>query len=344
MKAAELYEFRKFRLTEIPDQEPGPGEVQVRVSSVGICGSDVHYFAEGAIGDTPCIYPMVLGHEPAGEIVKIGAGATGWSKGDKALLEPALYCYHCEYCLTGHHNVCANLGFLSTPGMPGFFREYVNLPVTNLVPLPENLSLEQGTLFEPLAVVLHSLKFAAPTVGDTALVFGGGPIGLLTILALRASGVRRIWCSEPIGHRREMAKQAGAHALIDPKSVDAAKQVLSDTGGRGVDISIDCASKEGTINQCLLATRPAGRVVITGIPSERYIDFDFHAWRRKEQFFFTVRRSNHETTAAIDLMREHPEWFGPLVTHVKPIEQIGESFEMLDRYEDGAGKVVLSFR
>ncbi|HEX3876324.1 MAG TPA: alcohol dehydrogenase catalytic domain-containing protein, partial [Bryobacteraceae bacterium] len=136
MIAAELTGVRQFRLAEFPDQPPAPGEVQVRVEAVGICGSDVHYYSEGGIGDTPCVYPMVIGHEPAGTVVKCGEGVTGWSAGDRAALEPALYCYHCEFCRTGHHNVCANIQFLSTPRLPGFFREFVNLPVANLLPLP----------------------------------------------------------------------------------------------------------------------------------------------------------------------------------------------------------------
>src|SRR5437588_337433 len=116
MLVAELVEPRRFSVTDsTPIDDPGPGEIQVAVKAVGICGSDLHYFSEGLIGDTPCVYPMVLGHEPAGVVVKTGAGVGGWAKGDAAVLEPAMYCYHCEFCLTGHHNVCANLRFLSTP-------------------------------------------------------------------------------------------------------------------------------------------------------------------------------------------------------------------------------------
>jgi Zn-dependent alcohol dehydrogenases len=121
MTIAELYGHRQFRLGEMEIPDPAPGQVQVRVKAIGICGSDVHYFSEGAIGDTPCIYPMVLGHEPTGEILKIGEGVSGLSIGDRAALEPALYCYHCEFCRTGHHNVCAHMDFLSTPGHPGSF-------------------------------------------------------------------------------------------------------------------------------------------------------------------------------------------------------------------------------
>ncbi len=161
MLVAELVSNRRFCLADRPIDPPAPGEIQVRVNAVGICGSDVHSYSEGAIGDTPCQYPMVLGHEPAGTVVATGAGVTGWAPGDRAALEPALYCYHCEFCRTGRHNICANLRFLSNPGIPGFFREFVNLPAENVLPIPAGLSLELASMAEPLAVALHSLQFAA---------------------------------------------------------------------------------------------------------------------------------------------------------------------------------------
>src|SRR3982074_735248 len=120
MRVAELIGLRAFRIKEQPRPEPGPGEVRVRVGAVGICGSDLHNYAEGAVGDMASVYPMVLGHEPAGTVDLTGPGVTGWSPGDRAAFEPALYCYHCEFCQTGHHNVCRNLRFLSSPEDAGF--------------------------------------------------------------------------------------------------------------------------------------------------------------------------------------------------------------------------------
>jgi L-iditol 2-dehydrogenase len=245
---AELIAQRQFQLTEKSIEDPAPGEVQVRVGAVGICGSDLHSYAEGAVGDTPCEYPMVLGHEPAGTVVKAGAGVTGWQPGDRVALEPALYCYHCEYCRSGHHNVCAKIRFLSNPGHPGFFREFVNLPVSNLLAIPPGLSLELATIVEPLAVAVHSMKFAAVQPGETVAVFGAGPIGLLTIACLKVAGAGRIWAIDPLAHRRDLAIHMGADAALDPSQLDDARQILADTAGRGVDCTIDCAAKEDTTN------------------------------------------------------------------------------------------------
>lgn len=343
MLVAELSQRRKFTLTDAtPVHNPGPGEIQVAVKAIGICGSDLHNFSEGQIGDTPCAYPMVLGHEPAGVVVKTGAGVGGWAKGDAAVLEPAMYCYHCEFCLSGHHNVCANLRFLSLPGEPGFFREYVNLPAHNVIPLPGNLSFREGTLVEPLAVILHSMEFASVRPGETALVFGAGPIGLLTVATLKLCGASRVWAVDPVTHRRELARTLGADVLIDPTEVDPVRQVLGDTGQRGVDVAIDCASKGDTVNQAIRATRNAGRVVITGIPSEEYVSLAFHVIRRKEIAIYTVRRSNKEGHAALRMLADQPQRFVPMLTHTRPLTEIQAAFELNESYGDGVGKFVLT--
>jgi len=341
MRAAELYQHRSFRLVDMPVQEPGPGELQVRVESCGICGSDLHYFIEGAIGDTPCVYPMVMGHEPAGVVVKTGTGVTGWSPGDRVALEPALYCYHCEYCLTGHHNVCSNLRFLSSPGDPGYFREFVNLPATNVLPLPANLSFQEGTLFEPLAVVLHSMKFVQLQPGEKVAVFGAGPIGLLTVFTLKLSGASRIWVVEPVLERRNLACAMGADAVIDPGAADAAQEIVKDTGGRGVGVAIDCATRGPSLNQAIQVARNAGRLVITGIPWELRPALDFSTMRRKELVLYNVRRSNHESETALELLKEHRRRLSAILTHDMPLEQVQQAFEKLEHYADGVGKVTI---
>lgn len=342
MFTAELIARQQFRLVEQPAADPAPGEVQVRVGAVGICGSDLHAYRAGAIGDTPCEYPMVLGHEPAGTVVKTGAGVTGWSPGDRAALEPALYCYHCEACRSGHHNVCEHIRFLSNPGLPGFFREFVNLPAANLLAIPAGLSLECATLAEPLAVALHSMQFAAIQAGDTVAVFGAGPIGLLTIACLKVAGAGRIWAVEPLAHRREMALRMGADAAIDAAAIDAARQILADTGGRGVDCAIDCAAAEQTTNQAIRAVRWTGRVVVTGIHAAAMAPFEVSPMRRKELAIFSVRRSNHESHAALDLLVSRTAWFAPLVTHTRPLERITEAFDIAALYADGVGKMVMT--
>jgi L-iditol 2-dehydrogenase len=342
VRVAELSGLREFRFKEATLGDPGPGEVQVRIDAVGICGSDLHSYAEGAVGDTPCQYPMVLGHEPAGTVARVGAGVTGWTAGDRAAFEPAIYCYHCEFCGTGHHNVCANLRFMSMPGDPGFFRDYANIPAHNLIGIPPGLSLRDATMIEPLAVVLHSMQFAALRHTETAAVFGAGPIGLMTVICLKLAGAGRVWAIEPVAARRELARQAGADAVLDPSAIDPSREISRDTGGRGVDVAIDCAATGGSTNHCLRAARNAGRVVVTGIPVEREVPLEFSPMRRKELAIYTVRRSNHEAEAARDLLVGNVARFTAMITHTLPLERIGEAFAQVERRADGVGKLVIA--
>lgn len=339
MRAAELIAPLTFRLGEMPVDNPGPGDVQVRIEAVGICGSDIHAYSEGGIGTTPNVYPMVLGHEPAGTIVKIGAGVTGLAAGDRGALEPALYCYHCEFCLSGHHNVCANIRFLSNPHLPGFFRELVNVPAANFSPIPARMSFEEATLAEPLAVGMHSVRLASIRAGETVAVFGAGPIGLLTIAALRATGAGRIWVVEPVAHRRELARGVGADVVLEP--TEAVKGIISATGQRGVDCAIDCAAGEDTTNQAVHVTRNAGRVALTGIHAKHFVSLDGSAMRRRELTIFNVRRSNHETHEALELLAMHPARFAPLLTHTREMERIDEAFTIASQYLDGVGKMIV---
>ncbi len=191
---------------------------------------------------------------------------------------------------------------------------------------------DYATLFEPLGVVVHSMKFAQVNLGDTVAVFGAGPIGLLTIACLKLAGATRIFAVEPVAERRELARAVGASDAVDPHSVDPRAAIAEATRKRGVDIAIDCVTREGTIDHCLNVVRNVGRVVITGIPPEPQVTLDIHTARRKEIHIYNVRRSNHETDAAVEMMRQHPELFGPIVTHSKPVEQIQAAFEQVEAY------------
>src|SRR5262249_35615420 len=209
-----------------------------------------------------------------------------------------------------------------------FFREYVNLPATNLLAIPATLPIEAATLVEPLAIALHSLKFVEPQPGETAAVFGAGPIGLLTIAALKIAGARRIYAIEPVAHRRERARQFGADAAMDPAQTDCAREIQHETSGRGVDCAIDCAAKQESTNQAIRAARNGGRVVLTGIHSGAFVPFEVSPMRRKELAIFSVRRSNHESDRALELLAHRTAWFAPLVTHRHPLNAIAEAFRV----------------
>jgi L-iditol 2-dehydrogenase len=341
MAIAELTARRTFSVRDYEPEPPGPGQVQVRINSVGVCGSDLHNFSEGHVGGSYCVYPQVLGHEPTGTVTAAGEGVTGWAPGDLAALEAAHYCYHCQYCMSGRHNLCETVRFHSNPGVPGFFRDHICLPAVNLLPLPAGLSLDEAALFEPIAIILHSFRFGDPRLGETAAVLGAGPIGLTTIAALRVAGVSRIWATDPVPHRRELALALGADVAIDPAQVDPVKQVMADTGNRGVDVAFDCAAMGDTVNQAIGMGAPGARIVITGLPAEARTPINFHLLRVREQHFFPVRRSNHKSEQALRLLAAEKRRFTPMITHTVPLDQVQRAFETLEAYADGVGKVVI---
>jgi threonine dehydrogenase-like Zn-dependent dehydrogenase len=172
-------------------------------------------------------------------------------------------------------------------------------------------------------------------------VFGAGPIGLMTIICLKLAGAGRVWSIEPVAARRELARAAGADAVLDPAAVDPSREILRDTGGRGVDVAIDCAAIGGSVNHCLRASRNAGRVVITGIPVEKEVLVDFSPMRRKELAVYNVRRSNHESEAARDLLVENLPRFAAMITHTRPLSRIAEAFQQVEHRAGGVGKLVI---
>jgi len=191
-------------------------------------------------------------------------------------------------------------------------------------------------------VVLHSMQFVALRAGETAAVFGVGPIGLLTLVALKLAGAARVWAVDPVPHRLDLARAVGADAMIDPRGVDPVRQILADTGNRGVDVAIDCAGKDNSVNQAIHAARNAGRVVMTAIPPGVLVPVEFSPMRRKEITLYNVRRSNHESAEALAMLAQHTARFGRIVTHARPLDEIARAFAQLENYEGGVGKVVIT--
>jgi len=215
------------------------------------------------------------------------------------------------------------------------------LPAANFRPIPGGMSYCEAALAEPLAVAIHSLRLASIGPGETVAVIGAGPIGLLTIAALKVTQAGRIWAVEPLAHRREMARGIGADVALEPG--EAVEEILRETGQRGVDCAIDCAAGEETTSQAAQITRNAGRVVLTGIHTSAQVKVDASAMRRKELTLFNVRRSNHETVEALDLLAAHSAWFAPLLTHSRDLARIDEAFAIASQYRDGVGKMIVSF-
>lgn len=323
----------------MPDPpDPGPGEVLVRIKAVGICGSDLHWYKEGGIGNISAVYPQVLGHEPAGEIIAVGPQVHNRKVGDRVSIEPSITCGHCEYCLRGRHNNCLNCIFLGSPAAPGLFREYAVIPQHNADPVPAGLSWMQATLIEPVAVLVHVLELVRIQVGDTVAIMGAGPIGMLCAAMAKQAGAAKVIICDQLPHRIELARRMGADLAVHVACI--AQAVLDETRGRGADLVMDAAAASQTINLAIALTRPSGTFLLIGIPTEKDFSIDWFTAMNNEIRIQTLKRSNHKGAQAARLL-EAGRIPDVLVTHRLPFEQTPRAFELLANYSDNVGKVVI---
>jgi (R,R)-butanediol dehydrogenase / meso-butanediol dehydrogenase / diacetyl reductase len=273
MKAARFYGPGDIRIDDIPEPQVRPGTVKVEVEWCGICGTDLHEFLEGPIfapaegaphpltGET---VPITLGHEFAGVVHEVGDGVNDVRVGERVVVEPYIICGRCDACEQGRYNVCQSLGFVGLSGYGGGFSQFVVAERRWIHPLGD-LGTDVGALVEPLAVAYHAVRLSGAQPNHSALVFGAGPIGLVTTAALRAAGVEQIIVVEPADVRKAKAPGAGADHVIDPTGTDVVAEVNELTQGRGVDVSFECAGIDAVLKTAINSTRAGGTCVNVAI-------------------------------------------------------------------------------
>lgn len=299
MKTAVMKAIGKIELEEREIPQLKEGEVLIKIGYVGICGSDVHYFETGAIGDFVVKPPFVLGHEAAGTVVALGEGVDSLKIGDRVAMEPGKTCGHCEFCRTGRYNLCPDVQFFATPPYDGVFQEYVAYDASMCFRLPDNVSLMEGALIEPLAVGFHAANQGGAHIGQKAVVFGSGCIGLMCLLALKAEGVTEVYVVDVIDKRLEKAMELGAAGVINSSKEDAEERIMELAGGYGVDLAIDTAGADVTINQGIRMVKPGGAIVCVGYSRSGKVTLDMSVALNKEITFRTVFRYRHIYPMAI---------------------------------------------
>jgi L-iditol 2-dehydrogenase len=341
MRSIQLLAPHILEEREMPQPpDPTPGEVTVRIRAVGVCGSDLHWYIDGRIGENPAVYPQVLGHEPAGEVIAIGVGVHELAAGDRVAIEPSITCGHCEHCLRGFHNNCLSSVFLGGPQAPGLFREYVTLPAANCTRVPAGFDYRTATLIEPVAVMMHMLELIEIRAGDTVVVTGAGPIGMLCAAIARASGASRVFIADRLPYRLKLAMSMGADVAVDTTAESLVETVLDATRGRGADVVLEAAGSPEMANAGIHMARLGGVVMLIGIPSELNPKIDIHGAMMKELRLQTLKRSNHRAQAAVDVLAAG-RIPGSMITHVMPLGETPRAFEMLTNYSDGVGKAVI---
>lgn len=325
MRAARLYGAGDVRLVEEPLPVPGPGETLLRVTAVGLCGSDLLWFSHAGIGDARLRKPLVLGHEFAGVI------AAGEHEGLRVAVDPAVPCGTCEMCRKGHPNLCPGLRFAGHGEQDGALREYLAWPASCLHPLPDGLSDAEGALLEPLGVALHAFDLGRVRPGDAVAVLGCGPIGLLLVQLARAAGADPVLATERLPHRLEAARAYRAEAF--PADGAETEALLEATGGRGVDVAFEAAGENAAVEAAIAAARPGGRVVLVGIPADDRTSFPASTARRKGLTLLLVRRMKHTYPRALRLAETGQVDLRSLITHRFPLEAMPRAFDAAARRE-----------
>jgi L-iditol 2-dehydrogenase len=323
MKSVRLHTVGDLQLHDEPVPVPGAGEKLIHVKAVGVCGSDLHWFAEAGIGDAQLKHPLVLGHEFAGET----------EEGQRVAVEPALSCGHCEFCLQGNPNLCSSIIFAGHGVQDGALRECMAWSEHNLFPIPDSLTDADGAMLEPLGVAIHSVDLGKLKAGMTVGVFGCGPIGLLIIQMVRLMGATNIVATDLLTHRVEAAKSLGAHHAVLVGEGSGLEEIRAAAQGREMDVVFEAAGEQEAVDAAFDAVLPGGKVVLVGIPGNDRTSFNAGTARRKGLTIKMVRRMKHTYPRAIDLVAKGLVDVRSIVTHRFPLEQTAEAFRVAARRE-----------
>lgn len=343
MKAAVMTGIGQIEMQTRPIPVPKDHEVLVRIRHVGICGSDLHYYEHGRIGNYVVNGPMILGHESAGEVAGFGAAVTGFAIGDKVALEPGYTCGTCEYCRSGRYNLCPDVVFMATPPYDGAFCEYVAYPAQVMFKLPDNVDTMSGALVEPLSVGFHAAAQGNASVGETAAVLGAGCIGLCTMMALRARGVAEVYMTDVLDKRLAMAMEMGADAAWKADEADVVSLINAQTYGRGVDLVLETAGSRIATQQTVSLVTRGGRIVLVGMAPDATLPFDFGTLMGKEASIHTVFRYRNLYPVAIRAISSGTVDVQQIVTDVFPFEKTAEAMRYSSENKKDIIKTVVSF-
>lgn len=315
-----------MRIADEAAPQPTDGDALVRITAVGICGSDLHWLEGGGIGETRVDRPLVLGHEFAGEV---GEGR----ERRVVAVDPAVSCGHCERCIEGNVNLCERVRFAGHGSDDGALRPLMPWPSAGLVDLPPSFDAVAGAMLEPLGVAIHAVDLGKVFPGAVVGVFGCGPIGLLTMQVARAGGATQIVATDLLEHRLEAALENGATDVVRAAGGKEASDVLRMTKGRGVDVALEAAGTDAAVRTAVEASRPGARVILIGIPSSDSTSFNASMARRKGLTVKWVRRMKHTYPRAIALVESGRVDVRSMVSHRFGLEEFERAFDVALRRE-----------
>lgn len=346
MLAARLYGPRDIRIDTIPlPGDPAPDEILLKVTAVGVCGSDLHTYLDARIGDTAVQSPLVLGHEFGGVVAAVGANARDGEDqplrvGQRVAVDPATPCWRCEMCEAGHPNLCRRLHFCGLYPDDGSLREYMLVRARDCFPVPDSISDAGAALLEPLGVALHAVDLGKLRVARSVAVLGCGPIGLLIVRMARLSGADPVYAFDRFPWRAAKAKAWGATETwtLERDPVEVMHEV---TRGRGIDVVFEAAWADHSIAQAAEIARLGGRVVLVGIPSDDRIEMKHSTARRKGLTIMMSRRMKHTYPRTIQLAASGTIALDDMISHRFPLAEANAAFALNVDYPEGIQKVVI---
>jgi L-iditol 2-dehydrogenase len=342
MRAVVLAGMRKVDIVEQPTPAlRHPTDVLLRIVRAGICGSDMHYYTQGRIGNQIVRFPYSIGHECSAVVADVGKQVTRFKPGDLIVVDPSVSCGVCDQCRTGHFHTCRTVRFLGCPGqLEGCLREFIVMP-EDCCYNAGGLTADQAALVEPLSIGYYAVQLSGGLAGKKIGILGSGPIGLSVLLAARMAGASAIYVTDLLDYRLEAARQQGATWIGNPDQTNIVMDILQ-REPLELDVVFECCGRQTALNQAMELCKPMGRLVIVGIPETDQISFAVHDARRKGLSLVNVRRQNDCVAPVIELIgdgRLKPDF---LITHRFSLEQAGKAFELLADYRDGIIKAMVN--
>ncbi|QDU57489.1 zinc-dependent alcohol dehydrogenase [Aeoliella mucimassa] len=344
MKSFKLSALHTLESMEVPAPVIERGtDVLVRIGAVGVCGSDLHYYTTGRIGDQVVEYPFTVGHECAGTVIQVGSEVTRVAVGDRVAIEPSLSCGSCDQCVAGRENTCRNNLFLGCPGqVEGALAELMVMPETNLFRVGDEVDFGMATFSEPLAIGVYTVQQSQLRQEHAIGLLGMGPIGHSVMLPAIDLGCRAIYCTEKVDARCDKAVEAGAHWAGNVDRDDVVREILSREPA-GLDIVYECCGDQRALDQAVELLKPGGRLMIVGIPECDEVSFAPHVMRRKEITIVNVRRQRGCVPAALELIAKYPTHVDRLLTHRFAFADTEAAFDFVEHKRDGVIKAIVEF-
>jgi L-iditol 2-dehydrogenase len=350
MKKVVLTGVQKFGIVDVPKPLiQKDNDVLLKVISVGVCGSDIHYYNEGKIGDQVIKFPFTIGHECSAIVEAAGKNVKKIKEGELVAVEPALSCHQCDQCRNGREHTCLNQKFLGCPGQAeGCLAEYIIMPERNCFPVPGNIDPETAALIEPLTIGYYASGLAGKYYNNSdrsnikAAILGAGPIGLSVLLSLKTLGIHEVYVTDLLDYRLHAAQKAGAVWTGNSHKTDTTGELLNITK-HGLDLVFECCGEQEALDQAVDILKPGGTLLIAGIPETDRVSFDISRIRRKELIIQNVRRQNNSTQSTIDLTASGKWSPGFMITHRYTPAQTSEAFNTVANYKDGVIKAMINF-